>query len=143
MIIHTTSEGITLAKKLETDSAAFYESLAKAYPEKAEAFQAFAKENKRNITNTERVYFGVISDALEGCYAFNMETDDYTLSTTLAKGAALSKAVSQAVKMEEVIQKFYTQAAEQSKELMADIPRSFAIIARKRGERIAKLKELK
>jgi hypothetical protein len=143
MIIHTASEGISLARKLETDSGAFYESLAKAFPEKADAFQALAKENKKNIINTERVYFGVITDALEGCYAFNMEADDYKLNATLAKGDALAKAVGQAVKMEELIQKFYTQAAEQSKELMADIPRSFAIMARKRGERIAKLKELK
>jgi rubrerythrin len=143
MIIHTASEGITLAKKLETDSAAFYESLAKAFPAQAESFQAFAKENKKNIVNTERTYFGVITDALEGCYAFNLEADDYKLNTTPAKGADLSKAVGQAVKMEETVQKFYTQAAEQSKELMADVPRAFAIIARKRGERITKLKEIK
>jgi hypothetical protein len=143
MIIHTMAEGITLAKRLETDSAAVYEAMAKAYPDKAEAFQALAKENKKNITNTERVYFGVISDALEGCYSFNLEADDYKVGAAPAKGAALAKAVDQTVKMEEMIQKFYTQAAEQSKELMADLPRSFAIIARKRGERIAKLKELK
>ena len=31
---------------------------------------SFAKENKKNIANIERVYYGVITDAIEGSYAF-------------------------------------------------------------------------
>jgi hypothetical protein len=36
MIIHTMSEGMTLAHKIEYDSAAFYETLAKKYTQDAE-----------------------------------------------------------------------------------------------------------
>ncbi|MDD5288530.1 MAG: hypothetical protein PHY28_05405 [Dehalococcoidales bacterium] len=142
MIIHTASEGITLAKKLENDSAAFYESVAQKYPKDAETFLAIAKENKKNIIQTERVYFGVISDAIEGSYAFNLEADDYTLGINIKANAGYADILKQAIMIEEKIIKFYTDAAVQSKSLMADIPRAFEIIARKRGIRLEKLKSL-
>ena len=44
--------------------------------------------------------------------------------------------------MEEKIPKFCHVAAEQSKQLMAGIPRSFTLAAEKRGEGIPKLKAL-
>jgi hypothetical protein len=44
--------------------------------------------------------------------------------------------------MEEKILKFYHVAAEQSKHLMVDVPRSFTLVAKKRNERIPKLKAL-
>jgi len=46
------------------------------------------------------------------------------------------------IALEEKMQQFYTDTAEQSKSLMADIPRAFAMIARKRGSRISMLKSL-
>jgi rubrerythrin len=142
VIIHTTSEGITLAKKLENDSAAFYESVAQKYPQDAETFLAFAKENKRNIQQTERVYFGVITDAIEGSYAFNLEIDNYSVDTRLKAGAKYAGILQQAIQLEEKIIKFYSDAAEQSRPLMADIPRAFDIIARKRRARLEKLASL-
>lgn len=142
MIIHTTSEGITLAKKLENDSAAFYESLAQKYSKDAETFLAFAKDNKKNIQQTERVYFGVITDAIEGSYAFNLETDDYTIDIKLKVSAEYADALKQAIKLEEKIIKYYSDAAEQSRPLMADIPRAFDLIARKRRSRLEKLGSL-
>ncbi len=142
MIINTTSEGVTLAKKLETDSAAFYEGLAQKYPAKAETFLAFAKENKKNISNTERTYFGVVTDAIEGCYAFNLDTDEYVLDTKLADKAGEKEAIAQAVKMEEKIESFYSLAGEQGRALMADLPRAFTLMAKKRANRIETLKSL-
>jgi len=44
--------------------------------------------------------------------------------------------------IEEKILNFYQVAAEQSKHLMADVPRSFTLVAKKRSERVPKLKEL-
>ncbi len=142
MIINTTSEGVTLAKKLETDSAAFYEALAQKYPKNAETFLAFAKENKKNISNTERTYYGVVTDAIEGCYAFNLDTDKYVLDTKLAAKATEKDAIAQAVKMEEMIIAFYNLAGEQGRALMADLPRAFTLLAKKRAARVEKLKEL-
>ena len=142
MIIHTASEGVTLAKKLENDSAGFYETLAQKFSNQSENFLAFAKENKRNVTQIERAYYGVITDAIEGCYAFNLNDDDYSINTTLASDAGISTAVKQAVQLEEKIVQFYKTAAEQSGSLMADVPRTFSMIAKKRENRVAKLKSL-
>ena len=47
-----------------------------------------------------------------------------------------------AIEVEEKIIKFYSDAAEQSKPLMADIPRVFTRIAEKRNARVTKLRSL-
>ena len=85
MILHTASEGITLSKKLENDSAEFYEDLAKRYAKDAETFLSFARDNKKNIVQIERAYYGVITDAIEGCFAFSVETDKYTFEREPAR----------------------------------------------------------
>ena len=143
MIIHTASEGITLSRKLESESAQFYETLAQRYAKGAETFLALAKENKKNITQIERAYYGVISDAIEGCFCFNLDPDDYIPEMTIAEAKGYADALKQAIKVEEIIIKFYTDAAEQSQSLMADVPRTFTLVARKRGERKQKLESLR
>ncbi len=134
MILHTASEGITLMKKLENDSAKFYEDLAQRYTKEAETFLSFAKDNRKNIVQIERAYFGVISDAIEGCFAFNLDTDKYVLETKVSDGATLNDSVKHALAIEDTIMKFYSDAAEQSKPLLADVPRAFNMVARKRTE---------
>jgi len=143
MILHTASEGITFAKKLENDAAEFYESLAQRNTRDAEAFLSFAKENKKYIDQIERAYYGVITDAIEGGFAFNIETDDYALRVDIQEGADYADILEQATEIEKTIIKFYSDAAEQSKSLMADVPRAFMMIARKRESRITRLAALK
>ena len=142
MILHTASEGVSFAKKLESDAAGFYEELARRHAPGAETFLNFAKENRKNITQVERAYYGVITDALEGCFAFNIETDNYTLPTALADGASGAEGIKQAIEIEKTTVAFYTEAAEQSKSLMADVPRTFMLVTRKREKRLAQLEEL-
>ncbi len=142
MIIHTASEGISLVKKLESESAAFYESIAKEHPQGSETFLSLARENKKNITQVERAYYGVITDAIEGCYAFNIETDNYVPDLSLPPGTGYAEVVERAKKMEEKIIRCYREAAEQSGSLMADVPRVFTLIARKRQSRLARLEAL-
>jgi rubrerythrin len=143
MILHTASEGITFAKKLENDSVEFYERMAQWNTDAAEAFLSFAKENKKYITQVERAYYGVITDAIEGGFAFNIETDDYALRVDIQGGTSHADILEQASEIEKTIIKFYSDAAEQSKSLMADVPRAFMMIARKRESRLAKLMALK
>ena len=100
------------------------------------------KENGKNVVQIERAYYGVISDAIEGCFAFNINPDEYTFKTELTDKASYSDALDKAVEIEDKIIKFYSDAAEQSKSLMADVPRSFTIVARKRNNRIPELKSL-
>ncbi len=144
MILHTASEGITLSKKLETDSAKFYEHLAGKFEGQAELFRAFAKANNQFIVQIERAYYGVITDALEGSYAFTtLDSDHYAIKTEIEPGMNLSSARDRAINIEQIICKFYDDAAEQSKGLMADVPRLFSIVAKKRQQRIASLQSVK
>lgn len=142
MKLQTTSSVISFTRELEGESAKFYEDLAQRFAENEDTFLGFAKENKKNVVQIERAYYGVITDAIEGCFAFDMESDDYAIETALAEKAGYSDALSQAVKMEETMVRFYTDAAEQSKSLMADVPRAFMLIVRKRNDRLAKLRSL-
>lgn len=141
MALHTAAEGVTFAKKLEEDSAGYYEELVKKYGKDSDTLLAYAKENRKNIATIDRTYYGVITDALEGGYAFNLEPEPYVLDVALKDGD-YKDAIAQAVKIEETIVAFYDIAAEQSGALMADVPRAFMLIAKKRAARIEKLKSL-
>ncbi len=139
MELNTASEVISFAKKLEEDQAKLYNELAEQHSENRETWLSFAKENKKNVVQIERAYYGVISDTIEGCFSFKINPEEYVLDAELAKNAEYSDVLNKAVVMEEKIIKFYSDAAEQSKSLMADVPRAFAMVAKKRGDRRAKL----
>ena len=142
MSISTCSGAISFSRELETESAGFYEELAKRFEKESDLFLAFAKENKKFTTQIERAYYGVITDALEGCFAFDLATEEFEVKATLPEQIGYSDAVTRALQMEEKIIGYYQVAAEQSKHLMADVPRSFNLVAKKRSERIPKIKAL-
>ena len=96
----------------------------------------------KNVGQIERAYYGVISDALETGFSFKINPDEYTIGAELAENTRYSDALNQAVEMEERIGKFYSEAAEQAKSLLADVPRAFTMVAKKRGDRKAKLRSL-
>ena len=142
MKLHTASEVISLAKKLESESAKLYRDLSRRYVKDGEVFTAFARENEANIVQIERAYYGVITDAIEGGFAFDLEPDDYTFEAAPAQDASRSDALDKASAIEEKISRFYYDAAKQSDVLMADIPRAFRQVAKKRDNRRARLKAL-
>jgi len=140
--INTCSEGISFAKKLENESAKFYEDLSKRYAKDEDIWLSFAKENRKNVIQIERAYYGVITDAIEGCFAFNIDIGNYTLETDIPEEISYADALNRAVEIEEKIIRFYSDAAEQSKSLMADVPRAFTMVAKKMSNRIPKLRSL-
>lgn len=142
MGISTCSGAISLSKELESQSAKFYQTLAKTFEKEKDFFLSLAKENEKFIKQIERAYYGVITDAIEGCFAFDLNPEDYRVSPSPTQGASYLDALKEAIAMEEKILKFYGVAAEQSKHLMADVPRSFTLVAKKRNERVNKLKSL-
>ena len=142
MIIHTASEGISFAKKLETKAAGFFEDISQKYPDQAEPIVSLAKENKKFVSQIERAYYQVITDAIEGGFAFNIETDDYTFETSNQEDTSKADILALIMKMEETIIKFYTDAAEQSKSLMADVPRAFMLVVKKRNKRMSKIRAI-
>jgi hypothetical protein len=143
MKLCTASETLSfIREELEEKAAKFYEELAKRFPEKEETFLTFAKENRKYNKQIQMAYQSVITDAIEGCYAFDMETDLYALDTELPDGAGLSDAAAKALDIEEKILKCYSDGAVQSESLLADVPRNFKIVVRKRSGRLDTLKAL-
>jgi rubrerythrin len=142
MRMHTCSETIGFARELENTSAKFYEVLSQKFARKEEAFLSFVKENKKYLSEVERAYYGVITDAIEGCFAFDIDPDGYSFQIKLPEKADFAGAVNRAIEIEDKIIKFYLDAANQAKSLMADVPRAFALVAKKRSNRIATLKSL-
>ena len=142
MIINTCSGAMSFAKELENESGKFYQNLSQRLVKDKDVFLSFVKENGEYITQIERAYYGVISDALEGCFAFNINPQEYGLKTDFAEKASYSEALGRALEIEEKIIKFYSDAAEQSKSLMADVPRALGMVAKKRTNRQSTLKTL-
>jgi rubrerythrin len=142
MQLNTSASVISFARQLEADSAAFYDKMAVRHPKAKETFLAFAKENSNYATMIQRAYYGVITDAIEGCFAFTVETDKYIFEKEPVKKLGYADTLGQAIDMEQKLISFYTDAAEQSKAFMADVPRTFLIVAKKRKNREDKLRAL-
>jgi len=142
MALNTASEVISFARRLEEDSAKLYENLAQQYTKIKETLLSFATENRKNIVQMERAYYGVITDAIEGCFAFNLNQDDYEFQANPADAVSYTEALAHAIEIEEKIKRFYSEAASQAKSLLADLPRVFALIAKKRESRSLILKSL-
>lgn len=141
MRLNTASEAISFLKKLEVRSIDFYVILSKHNQDTEELFLGFVKESRKNITNIERTYFGVITDALEGCFAFDLDPSKYQIEEYMPKGNFVED-ITAALHMETQIIKFYEDAAAQSKGLMADVPRVMERIAKSRQNRIARIGEI-
>ena len=77
----------------------------------------------------------MISDAIEGCFAFDIETDKYTLVPADMNSMSYDNALDSAIEMEENIIRFYSDAGGQSKSLMTDITRLFNIMAKTKLKR--------
>lgn len=139
----TASAIISFAEKLEDDTSKFYEELAERYTEDKEAFLSFVKDSRKNKTLVIRTYQETISDALEACFAFKgLNLNNYMVETALAEDTSYSDALKMAIELEEKASKFYLDAAERSKSLLATIPRAFRKVAERRSNRKLKLKSL-
>lgn len=144
MLLNTASAVISFLTKLEEETAKFYDKLALKYPEAKETFTIFSKDNQKNKVSLERAYYGVITDALEACFSFKegLNPEAYTVKTEIAEEATYFHALKKALEIEETIYKAYMDAAVLSETLMADVPQTLKKIAKKRDERITKLKAL-
>ena len=98
-------------------------------------FLSFARENKKYIAQIERTYYEAITDAIEGCYAFDIDPNGYAFKVMMPEGVSYIEILNQALQTENKITKFYLDIANQSRGLMVDISRVFVMVARKRGER--------
>lgn len=143
MRLCTASETLSFIRELEEKEAKFFEEMAGRFPQKGKDLLNFANENRKYNKQIQMAYQSVITDAIEGCYAFDLETEDFTFGGRLAEGESLAGAVDQALAMEEKLLECYDKGAEQSGSLLADVPRNFKIVARKRRVRLEMIAALK
>ena len=115
----TTSETISFAKALEEKAGEFYETLSTRF-EQARDLAAFKEENRKFGIQIQRAYQSVITDAIEGCFAFKLESDNYAIDTDLPEGIGLEEAAQKALAVEETIIDFYT-TAEGSPDLIVSV----------------------
>ena len=142
MKLNTASAVIKFARSLEQTSAEYYHQLAQRNPYHKDYFLALAKENQKNIAQIERTYYGAITDAIESCFAYDIDSEEYALDVDLPDNVNEKDSISKAMDIEKKISRFYEDAAEQSKSLMADVPKAFLLVTKKRGKRLLTLKEI-
>jgi rubrerythrin len=140
--LKTAAEMIGFVRKIEDESVKYYEHLAQLYAGNREIFLNLAAESRKFARQIEQAYYGVISDALEGCFAFNVNVDDGLPEIGQAQKLTLKQAIDQAIQMEEKVVWFYSVAAEQSKFLLPDVTNAMAAVARKRKGRQPRLNAL-
>lgn len=142
MALTTATEVMSFIKNKEIEAEAFYEKMAKRWKEEEGLFISFAKENKKFVKQIERAYYSVITDAIEGGFAFNLEPTAYQLETQILDSMSREEGLKRALAIEGQILALYEEGAKQSKSLMADLPRSFQLVAKKRKKRIPQLEGL-
>ena len=143
MELNTASSVISFARELEEKGSQFYEESARLFPDNETVYLKYAKDNRKYISQFETAYYSVISDAIEGCFAFKIKPDLYSFDVDVDRGLDSGRVIKQAVTIEDAMRRFYQDAAEQSQSLLADVPRVFSLIARKRAERKQELEQLK
>jgi rubrerythrin len=132
----TTAAIISFTEKLEDDSTAFYEEMARRWPEHAEPFQSFARDGQKNRVQVVRTYQETISDALEASYAFEgLNLASFSTDTTLSPDTTYAAALSAAITLEDGAVALYLDIAARSESLLATIPRAFKRVAKKRARR--------
>lgn len=143
MELNTMAAVMSFVSKIENDTSSFYQDYADKYHELKEIFLFWAKENKKFEKTVKQTYFGVITDAIESNFSFgDLNTDNFRFETILPENANLNTAKKRAQEIEDTIKDFYLKAAQLSEGLMADIPRLFIKIAKKREERSRSLDSL-
>lgn len=142
MALTTATEVMSFIKKKEAEAETFYRELAERFKEEEDLFLSFAKENMKFVKQIERAYYSVITDAIEGGFAFQLEPENYRLETQVLDSMRREEGIERAIKIEEQILALYEEGAKQSKSLMADLPRAFLLVAKKRKKRTPKLEEL-
>jgi hypothetical protein len=133
---------VGFSEQLEDGSAAFYEEMARRFPEQGDAFLVFAKDCQKSKVTIVRTYQETITDALEAGYSFEgMRIPPPLFGLVLESGQGLKGALDVCIALEDRASDFYTTAADRSS-LLATIPGAFRRVARTRAQRKSKLEAM-
>ncbi|MBW1800335.1 MAG: hypothetical protein JRJ85_06350 [Deltaproteobacteria bacterium] len=141
MELTTAASVISYVSRVEQGSADFYKNWANGHEELRDAFLLFAKENKKHEKNIRRAYYSVVSDALETNFCFEGLRADITVPR-LGQDASPSEVLKAGIDLEISLLTFYSEAAQMSRALLADVPRAMERVARLRKARMDKLRSM-
>ena len=136
--LKTASSVINYISTIEEQSADWYTHHARRHSELDKLFTAFAAENRKFGKRLKKAYYSGITDALETNFSFQ------GLEATVEVPDAIDSAspenlLARSLELEEKIQSFYLQAADLSKDLLADVPRAMERVGRARGKRLSEI----
>ena len=138
MTLKTASAVVNYISRIESASADFYRNASRRFPDEKPLFDRLAKGNKKYGKRIKKVYYSAVTDALETNFSFegldaNVEIPEADKPESVKQLLALGLA------LEKRIQSFYVQAAELSKELLADVHRAMKRVADDRDQRISEI----
>lgn len=145
MQLRTTSETLSFIKDNESRLIEMYSRISERFPQSDanDLLAASIKEIKGYIKELDRAYYSVITDALEGCFGFDLTAETYSVDADISRDQNRKDCLQKAIKVEKIMLALYQDAADQSASLLADVPRSMRIIHRKRTSRLEKIKALR
>jgi len=142
MTLRTASEGISFARELENRLGELYRAIVEQWPETRDALQPFIAQTAKSVSEVQRAYYEVITDAIEGGFCFELEPEDYPVPAAESLPSDRAGALARAIEAEETVCRFYEAAAEQSRGLLADVPRVFERLVKRRRARRSDLEKL-
>jgi hypothetical protein len=139
--LRTISQLISHYTQLESNLTKIYEKFALEYPEQAEVFKKFAKENKKYVDMVTRSYYEGVTDAFEvGFMAEPLNPDEYTLKKNRVRD--LVSVLDSLIVYEETVIRFYVDVSKGSSELLPHIPDTFEHLIRRKRKRVKDLKKM-
>jgi len=141
--MRTCSQVVFFSQQMEEALASAYAQLAALDQANQATYVALAGESRAIGKRVRAAYVSSISDAIEGCFSFHLEEQDYQTETTTAAPAGRQEALERASRLERTIARFYMDACAQSRTLMPDVSRAFAAAAKRRQNRLDALQSVR
>ena len=139
----TAATALSFHSKLQEQAEKFYEELARRFVDNRETFLTNAKEHRKHRKDVKRVYYYIITDAMDTFFAFEgMKEDNYKITTELKEGISNVDALNMAIDIERKINNFCADGANRSRGLLHDVPEALEVVARRTRRRIKNLQSL-
>ena len=135
MELKTASSVINYLAGIESQSANWYTRHARNHSNLEALFRTFAGENHKFAKRLKKAYYSGVTDALETNFSFQgleagVEIPQTVETTTAGQLLVLS------LELEKSVRSFYLEAADLSRDLLADVPRAMERVGRARDKRI-------
>jgi hypothetical protein len=141
MELKTASSVINYISTIEGQSADWYAHHARQDSDLEKLFAAFAAENKKFGKRLKKAYYSGVTDALETNFSFQGLKATVNIPDTV-ESASADQLLKRSLALETQIQSFYREAADLSRDLLADVTRAMDRLGRARDKRLGALQAM-